>query len=76
MQSGCAINPWSTGQTDVKTLSNLVGLSRPNEKELLKILQALPVKDVFRLQEKLKDVQKANVVFEFCYKSYTFSLLT
>lgn len=57
MQSGSAINPWSIGQTDVKTLSKLVGLSQPDERELLKALQALPVKDVLRLQQKLRDVR-------------------
>lgn len=67
MQSGSAINPWSVGHTDVKALSSLVGLYKPNEKELLKALQALPVFDVLKLQEKLKDVdtylEKHNIVY-------------
>lgn len=63
MQSGSAINPWSVGHTDVQTLSNLVGLSRPDERELLKALQALPVKDVLRLQQKLRDVRQTFALF-------------
>lgn len=58
MQSGSAINPWSVGHTDVTVLSNLLGLSTSDETLLLKKLQALPVADILKLQEKLKDVRK------------------
>lgn len=61
MQSGSAINPWSVGQPDTKALSDLLDLTKPTEKQLLNALRALPVSDVLKLQEKLKDVrQKCN----------------
>lgn len=57
MQSGSAINPWSVGSTDIKALSNLLGLSKFDERQLLEVLQSLPVSDLLKLQEKLKDVR-------------------
>lgn len=57
MQSGSAINPWSVGHPDIKELSNLLGLLKSNEKEVLDALRALPVDGLLKLQEKLRDVR-------------------
>lgn len=56
IQSGSAINPWSIGHTDINALSNLLNLSKPDERQLLEVLRSLPVQDLLKLQEKLRDV--------------------
>lgn len=46
------------GHPDIKEISNLIGLLDPNEKNVLDALRALPVDDLLKLQEKLRDVRQ------------------
>ncbi|XP_074040437.1 juvenile hormone esterase-like isoform X2 [Leptinotarsa decemlineata] len=51
LQSGAALNPWTTSNLDIYDFMNFIGREAKNDKEALKILRDLPVKKLVNLQD-------------------------
>lgn len=63
-QSGSALGCWSRGQRSAPLIAKALGLETVSEKEILKILQEMPVEKLFELQEKIPDV--SNITRNTC----------
>ncbi|KAI2473983.1 esterase B1 [Diabrotica virgifera virgifera] len=61
LQSGTVFNPWNWGRNDINELLLKAGKVVQSEKEALEILNDMPYKELYKIQEKLHDSICANV---------------
>ncbi|KAF2892582.1 hypothetical protein ILUMI_13585 [Ignelater luminosus] len=54
-QSGSALGCWARGQKSAPLIATALGLDTTSEKEILKVLQEMPVEKIFEMQEKVPD---------------------
>lgn len=64
VQSGCVFNHWTKGYYNKQDYLNVMDLQSTEERDILKMLQELPIQNVLEIQEKLKDVRNENILLE------------
>lgn len=70
MQSGCALNVWAKGQRSVTDLARNLNLETTDERKMLKVLQDLPIEELYKAVEKIPDVRFYIIcfyIFKFCF---------
>lgn len=56
-QSGSALNIWAHGSQCAKTIAEVLGFQSGNEKEILQLLQEIPVEKILWAQDNIRDVK-------------------